>query len=93
MMDKLITLAKKWGVLVVIAGALGVSGFFEGLRPVFAFQLEPYIQLAQSNSDAIALQRWQYLNAKSQNQGLDIAEQLEYCKLSARLGLLGQGCA
>lgn len=86
------SLLKKYGIIATIVSILGISGYLKGLTPVFAYELDEVIKLAQSNSDAIALQRWQYLNTKKINQGLDTAEQLEYCKLSKRLGLFGQGC-
>lgn len=84
---------KKYGIIAGIAGALGLGSYFYDVRPVFAFQLEEVRELAQSNSETLALQRWQYLDAKKRNQGLDAGEQFEYCKLSKQLGLVGIGCA
>ena len=84
---------KRYGIIAGIVGLLGLGGYLSGLKPVFAYQLEEVRQLAQSNSNTLALQRWQYLDAKKRNQGLDAGEQFEYCKLSKQLGLLGIGCA
>ena len=75
----------------------GISGAWAGLdylgiRPVLSREIVPLEAQVASNSQSIALQRWQYLHAKRQNVGLDASEQAEYCALSRQLGFQGVGC-
>lgn len=80
-------------VWVAILAAMGVLGHLKGVLPALAYQLEEVKEIALSNADNLALQRWQYLHAKKQNAGLDAFEQVEYCGLSVQLNLKGIGCA
>lgn len=83
---------------VVTALSVTVGGVFAGLeytglRPVVLKEFAELQLQVQSNSQTLALQRWQWLNEKRRIQGLSIIEQIEYCKLSRLLGIRGEGCA
>ena len=82
-----------WVLLTGIVLFLGIGGYLGGLAPVFAFQLAEVRELAQSTADTVALQQWQKLHSKKQTEGLNAADQMEFCILSRQLGFQGLGCA
>lgn len=90
---KLEWLLSKYVIGVALCAALGVGGYVGGLAPVFAYQLQEVRELVQSNSDTLALQRWQLLHAKAADGTINAIEQVEYCALSRHLGVAGIGCA
>lgn len=88
---------KKWfygipaflGVIAAIWGALT----WLDIRPVLSRDFNDLATQVASNSQTLALQKWQFLKAKKENQGLTPSEQVEFCALSRQLGLKGEGCA
>ncbi len=72
---------------------LGVGGYLGGLVPTFAYQTEELRQAVQINTEDRLMQRWKLLDMKRQNEGLTTNELVEFCQISAKLGLQGQGCA
>lgn len=50
-------------------------------------------QEVRVNTDDRLMQRWRFLDMKRQNEGLNTNELVEFCQISAKLGLQGQGCA
>jgi len=72
---------------------LGVGSYLGGLAPTLAFQTEELRQEVQLNTDDRLMQRWKFLNMKRENQGLPPHELVEFCQISAKLGLKGEGCA
>lgn len=90
------TAGKKAGAMAAILGLLGIiyGGMFAvGVAPYTNGEAAQLQTQVQSNTDALLLQRWQYLNTKLINQGLDPQEQYEYCAISNELGFVGTGCA
>ena len=93
------------GVVAVTVGLLGTLGYnvrasmpptrsevSDMVEPI-STELKEVRQLAQANTDWIALQRWTFLNTKRNQQGLAPDEQYEYCGLSRYLGFQVQGCS
>lgn len=91
---------KQWlinsAALVTALSVLGGAGWgilaWADATPVLSRDIEPLATQVAANSQSLALQRWQYLEAKRQNQGLTPNERLEYCALSRQLGFQGVGC-
>ena len=88
-------IALTFGLITGGAGAAGVvyaSLDYLDVRPVVSRELRVVKEQVASNTTALALQRWQWLNARRQNQGLTPSELVEFCKLSFILGLRSDGC-
>jgi len=81
------------GFWAVVIPFLGVGSYLGGLAPTLAFQTEELRQEVQLNTDDRLMQRWKFLNMKRENQGLPPHELVEFCQISAKLGLKGEGCA
>lgn len=79
--------------IVTAAGVLWTTLISIGMAPVLSKDFDVLKQQVASNSQTLALQRWQFLNTKRQNEGLSPSEMVEFCALSRQLGLKGQGCA
>lgn len=79
-----------WGGVVAF---LGVGSYLGGLAPTLAFQTQELREQVQLNTDDRQMQRWKFLDMKRQNEGLTTNELVEFCQISAKLGLEGKGCA
>ncbi len=75
---------------VIASGATAVGYNID--RPAWHSELQELEEQVASNSRTLALQRWEYLEAKRLNSGLTVAEKAVYCELSALLGFQGVGC-
>lgn len=64
-----------------------------GVRPVLSREIVPLVEEIAANTSAVQLIRWQLLEQRRINQGLSPTERVEFCALSRRLGLRGEGCA
>lgn len=64
-----------------------------GQRPVLIWELDDLQIQVTSNTTAVLLQRWQYLEALRTNRGLTPQQKLEYCQISKKLGFKGAGCS
>lgn len=64
-----------------------------GIRPVLSREIVVVQEQVAANTKALELQRWQYLKAKLENQGLSPGELLEFCALSGSLHLRVRVCA
>lgn len=93
MKDFLKRAAEIFGSIAIVGGGVWGILAWADATPVLSRDLEPIAQQVASNSQTLALQRWQYLEAKRQNQGLTASERVEFCALSRQLGLRGEGCA
>jgi hypothetical protein len=77
----------------IVYGAWEMLDRFE-MRPVLSHELKPVTTAIADIQRYQALQRWQMLNMRRiTNGGLSTEDQVEYCAISATLGLQGVGCA
>lgn len=90
---------KYWKIPAVIVSSCAVLGIswsgldYLGIRPFTNGEAAELSLQVASNTTAILLQRWQYLEALRINRGLTVQQRLEYCQISHKLGFKGEGCA
>ena len=63
------------------------------VRPVLSREFGQLAAVVESVQQGVQLGRWQVLDARRRAQGLDAAEQAEFCRLSRALGFRADGCA
>tara|TARA_R110000772_G_C13168770_1_gene426811 strand:+ start:522 stop:770 length:249 start_codon:yes stop_codon:yes gene_type:complete len=74
------------GIFLIVCTAIG------SLYGGFTYAAGLVAQV-QSNTEAILLQKWQYLETKRIKEGLTPSEKFQYCNISRQLGYKGEGCA
>jgi hypothetical protein len=86
-------LASALAAIPILAGAWGVLDWIDA-RPVLSRELHPIAQSIAEIQRNQSLQRWQMLNMRRINNGsLSPEDQVEFCAISASLGIQGVGCA
>ena len=89
--------ALKWlglpaAIVAAVVATWNVVDYLD-VRPVLSREFGELAAVVESVQQGVQLGRWQVLDARRRAQGLDAAEQAEFCRLSRALGFRAEGCA